>query len=285
MDAHLGKFIKEQRKLRKITQAQVAEALGVRQGTIARWESGQRHMAEKHIRALALLMSLPAEQLRAQWRPSRVGRRPSTLRRGQTSYLEVTRPVVGSIPEMLQMSDVIEGAYQQAWRLLPTEQVHYEMARNYPRDSVLELAGAYQLLAWGCDLEWLAPLRANCDLPIIFPGTQRYAGDFKRHTLVLRDNNIEVLFFPQVTVAVLSQSRERRLDLLVKYTRDGRSVYADVEFDGVQHRQQMEEDTRRMWGMGLRRLGYNRAAVCNPDFVERLLADLHKLWLEAAEAA
>jgi transcriptional regulator with XRE-family HTH domain len=280
MHEQIGSYIQVQRKLRGLTQAQLAEAIGVLQGTLASWESGRIHIAQRHLPKLAVAMGLPLEHLCAQWLPPQRGRRAAKAPRTPRAYLPASGSVKGTVKDMLELGVVISDAYQQAWKLLPQQNVHHEMALHYPRDSVLELAAAYQALAWGALLKWLAPRQVGCDLPVVIAGTQRYAGDLKRHTLVLLDGQATIIMFPQVSLMVVSQSRERRLDMLVKYTRDGVSCWGDIEFDGFSTHQNPAEDARRMWGMGLRRLSYNTAAVCSNTFMERLLSDLYALWCQ-----
>ena len=59
----IGNFIEKKRKEQNLTQAQLAEKLGVSNKTVSKWENGTSEPNTSNLMALARLYGIPAEDL------------------------------------------------------------------------------------------------------------------------------------------------------------------------------------------------------------------------------
>lgn len=63
MNAMLLEHIRQARKSRGLTQAELAEQLGLSEMTVRRWESGQRSPRMEEIQKLAVVLGVPVTEL------------------------------------------------------------------------------------------------------------------------------------------------------------------------------------------------------------------------------
>lgn len=60
---NLGAWLREARRERLWSQAELARALGVHHAVVSRWESGQRVPSLAHVYAIARVLNTPLERL------------------------------------------------------------------------------------------------------------------------------------------------------------------------------------------------------------------------------
>ena len=90
----LGKRIAEQRKELSMTQAQLAEILGISQQLIAAYESGSRKIPASMLPSLAKLFAISLEQL--------TGMEALPAKRGPASLLQRQMEQISSMPKSKQ---------------------------------------------------------------------------------------------------------------------------------------------------------------------------------------
>ncbi|MHB2018637.1 MAG: helix-turn-helix transcriptional regulator [Candidatus Xenobia bacterium] len=273
----VGQRITTLRETQGLTQADLAEAMGVHRTTVVHWENGvQVPLARLEALAAALRVEswrIAADFPGAQTRADAVsGVRPAE--RFLPPY-----PVVGTVDEMRMLGGAAEAVYR---KVAARPAVNHEMQDAIPRDSPLELLASYHPVADGAQLEFRSPLELGCEHLVVVRHTFRAAGHLRRHCLVLRQPAETLVLIPQVSIAVVSQSRERRPDFLALLITSQHAVWADVEIDGRSHIDTANDDTSRALGLGLPRLGYPRHVVTAANYTSRLLRDLHRLAVQRA---
>ncbi|MHB2015583.1 MAG: helix-turn-helix domain-containing protein [Candidatus Xenobia bacterium] len=207
-------MIQRRRRELKLEQRDVAQAVEVERSSVSGWESGRRPVPLRHLGGLAKVLQIEEARLveLAQWEAPRL-RKTVTWRR---RYLRLAEPH-GTREEMLAMHPQMRALRNTAIHRGLTSELEREILRCFPRESPLELGLIYLLLAMGATLSYASPLAAGCQQFIADHDDFRYTGHLLRPVLVLDD----LLFFGQVSIAVLSQSRRRRVDFLVKVVRPG----------------------------------------------------------------
>lgn len=103
----LGKRIAEQRKEMGMTQAQLAEALGISQQLVAAYESGSRKTPASFLPTLSKLFAVSLEQL--------VGMAAKPAKRGPASKLQRQMEQIGLMPRAKQkfIIDMLDALIQQ----------------------------------------------------------------------------------------------------------------------------------------------------------------------------
>lgn len=114
MDAAEAKFLKElgerlaeARKAQRLTQVQLAEALGIAQQTLAHYESGR-------IRIQIATLTAMAQVLRFSIDDMLLGRSPGRSKRGPASRLEQQLDAIARLPKAKQrvVADMLDGILQ-----------------------------------------------------------------------------------------------------------------------------------------------------------------------------
>jgi transcriptional regulator with XRE-family HTH domain len=106
----LGERIANLRKARNITQAQLAEVLGVSQQTIQAYEVGRRRIPVSALPAVARLLSVPMDELFGTVSQAARGKR------GPTSQLERSIERISELPKQKQrfVVEMLETVLAQA---------------------------------------------------------------------------------------------------------------------------------------------------------------------------
>jgi transcriptional regulator with XRE-family HTH domain len=106
----MGARIAEFRKGSSITQAQLAETMGVSQQTVASWEVGRRGVPVSLLPALARTLGVSVEAL--------VGQTPTPSKRGPTPKLQQQMQRLSALPKPKQRAviEVLEAMLAQAGR-------------------------------------------------------------------------------------------------------------------------------------------------------------------------
>jgi transcriptional regulator with XRE-family HTH domain len=106
----LGKRIAELRKEHGLTQAQLAEILGLSQQQVAHIEVARRRVPVSLLPALAKALAIPVEELLGE------GRRPS--KRGPTPKLQQKLERIAQLPRARQrfVLEMLDAALQQSSR-------------------------------------------------------------------------------------------------------------------------------------------------------------------------
>lgn len=106
----LGERIANLRKANDITQAQLAEVLGVSQQTIQAYEVGRRRIPVSALPAVARLLAVPMDELFGATNQSARGKR------GPTSQLERSMERISELPKQKQrfVMEMLEAVLTQA---------------------------------------------------------------------------------------------------------------------------------------------------------------------------
>lgn len=265
-----GCFIRKRRTDLGLTLRTCGARLGVHFTLVGMWERGEEPVPRRFQDPLAGLLRVPAAELAGRWDPI-------PLLDSQETPDFPAYPIKGSVEEMRALGRLAVTMYDRALHRHSLG-VHDEMRDRFPRDSPVELLGAYDLLARGAVLQFRRLLHLGFRRFVIQRKTQRYIGDLARHALFLAGPGYTLLAVPQVSVWVGVQKRERRMDFLVYFQcGKGPGIWIDVEIDGRDHDDQEEEDDQRAWGLHVYTLRYRAQAVRDGLFVERLVRDAHRL--------
>jgi transcriptional regulator with XRE-family HTH domain len=245
------------------SQRDLANALQVARSVVVRWETGTKPFPEERLPLLAQTTGQSEEGLRRLWTvptPPPVDKVPSE---SLPPY-----PVKGTLQD-------VDAAMVAAAHMSPA--VEDEMEYAFPRDSPLELAAALQFLRNGAILQFCRPVDLGCRLLVVEKETFRAAGHLWRHALMMVGKNRTLVAIPQVSVAVVSQSTERRMDYLLLWRGPRVQVWADLEIDSGYHTYTANSDARRAWGLGLPRLSFTADRIESKDFVPQVAQALTRL--------
>jgi hypothetical protein len=154
--------------------------------------------------------------------------------------------------------------------------VRDEMEHAFPRDSPLELGAALRFLEVG-KLCFVRLMDVGCRLLVVEKGSFLSAGHLWRHAIVIRGKHRTLILIPQVSLVVVAQSMERRVDFLALWIGKGVELWADIEIDSGWHEGTANEDARRAWGLRLPRLGYNAGHIEHQKFYMHVANDLARL--------
>lgn len=260
---------------RRLNQDALASLIGVPPTLLGRWEHGEEAVPPHHLPKLAQIMEVPAESLERLWTP--LPRYEMLPRHRERPPILPPYPVQGTLQEMLSLGPLARRVYEAALARTPSLAVRDEMEHRLPRDCPLELFGSYMFAAVGFELEFHALLNVGFRAMVVELLTERYIGDIPRHALVLRRPNEIFAVFPQVSILVPAQSRERRPDFLLYAVRGRRKAWIDVEIDGDLNLRNANDDARRAVGLAMPRRGYSQEFVLRSDFVARVMRDARRI--------
>ncbi|HEY3997562.1 MAG TPA: helix-turn-helix transcriptional regulator [Candidatus Xenobia bacterium] len=256
----IGRYIARWRKEQGWNQAQLAQYLGVSRVMIAHWENGHRLFPDERIARLATTLGVDEARITELCLPAPY----PDLKRKNTDLLP-PYPVKGSLTDL-----------PAEWSAGLKPAIRDEMEHAFPRDSQLELGAALRFLEVG-ELCFVRLTDLDCRFLIIEKGTQKAASHLWRHAILMRGKNRTLLIIPQVSMIVVAQSTERRVDFLAWWHGKDCEMWVDIELDGGFHAQTANDDARRAWGLGLPRLGYHAGHTESKDFVKQVAADLTRL--------
>lgn len=189
------------------TQQQLADRLGVRRNTVARWEVGLEPVPARKQAAVASALGVDGDHLRQQWpaRPPLAGLETPAL-------YAAAYEIEGSVDEMLELGPV---AGRLASRVHLNRALEFELRQRLPRDSPWELLAAYHLLGAGAELEFWSTHELGCQQFVSHPRLFKDESRLLRHTLRWQPADGATMLLPQVSLVVVEQSRHRRPDFLV----------------------------------------------------------------------
>lgn len=261
----IGRWLANVRKQQGFTQDGLASRLGVARSTLSRWEVGIDPIAPTSHSAIAAVLGVSVQDLE---RPTARGLVPHL---GAPLVYAPAYPVKKLIEDVKKLGQVAQALVADA-NLGPA--VALEVENRLPRDTEYELLAAYHFFSLSAELEFWSCDELRC--PLLVTGHREWGNQssLRRHTLVLRRDSTTVFLQPQVTVALVVQSRRYRLDYLVTRVRPTGIDFADLELDGPIHDDDTEGDTRRAYGLGIPTLRYPNAALLRRDFAARVLADI-----------
>lgn len=103
----IGRNIRSKRDVKKLTQENVAEAIGMTPGSYGNLERGQRKVNLKRLAQLSILFEVPIESLVA-----------GAVKMPDGSYLELDQ-TIGGMPEFLAaMAEIAMGCSEESLRLM-----------------------------------------------------------------------------------------------------------------------------------------------------------------------
>jgi len=108
----IGERIKQARKTRRLTQAELAQAIGVRQEQITRWEKGLISPAKVHLAELARVFDCTTDWLLGIDAENGTQRRAVELTPDERQLLELYR--AGQLPDLVQTLILSRGGRGQA---------------------------------------------------------------------------------------------------------------------------------------------------------------------------
>ena len=266
MQTPLTTALVRQRTGMQVTQRELAAQMGVTRPAVTRWERGLSGVPLERLCALANVLGIPEDVLRRLWDEDRHLRR---VPRSKARLLFMPPyDVKGTLAQMLALHPSMAAIRNRVGLSAELETWLWE---QFPRDARLEMAVVYRLLEAGARIQFRSPLQSGCEHFITLSGQDlRYAGHRHRPCLVLVRDGHRWLFFPQVELLALAQSRSYRVDFLARH----QHACLDVEADEPRHDAAGDEDDRRRVGLRVPRLGYKLADIVAPRFVEHLLADI-----------
>jgi transcriptional regulator with XRE-family HTH domain len=256
------------RKNQGLTQAALAARLGVARSTVARWEASIDPIAPASVPRLSALLGVRPEQFGRPVRRLPIPGLPAP------SLFAPPYPVKGTLADMLRLGNVAEYVYATAHLPAATD---LEIESRLPRDTEHELLAAYHFLTLPARLEFWSCDELTC--PLLITGTRTWGsgGHLRRHTLVVQNGESTVLLQPQVTVALIAQSRRYRMDFLATRVSNAGVAFADIEIDGKYHEDTADADARRAFGLGIPTLRYSNTALLRTGFGQTVLRDLASL--------
>jgi transcriptional regulator with XRE-family HTH domain len=246
-----------------VRQEALADRIGISGAEFSRWKTGSRDIPIGMLPRLAEAIRVEQPILEELASDFPIISAPDPRRILLPPY-----PIKGSINDLPKW--FVE-------KLDLTKAQWHEIEHGFPRDTARELAVALQVLRHGGELCWCAPVDLGCGLLIIKRETFEAAGHLLRHAVRMVGKAREVIVIPQVSTAVVSQSREARLDYLVRWKGPRVCVWADLEVDSTYHEETADDDRRRTHGLRLRRLGFSDSQVVLDSFMPRLIDALRKL--------
>jgi transcriptional regulator with XRE-family HTH domain len=270
----------EYRRKLGLTQAQLAEKIGVSRALVALWEQLRAPLTPPHLAAATAVLGLPAtlqagsaarglddvdtrladSEVRAIWRPH--------------------EPPVGTLPMVFELSEHAQPLYRQARQFLTPQDV-LELVHVYPRDSAMELLCMFAIIACCAYLRYLTLSRFACPIHVMDAVSRAANAHVKRPAIVLPWEDAILIFFPQVPMAVWGEEhRSRRLDFLVYYVEPGprrRSLWSALEIDDPTHPRRAEDDTIRDGSIWIPTLRRQLRHIVRPDLAAGIVAEIRGL--------
>lgn len=269
-----------------LTQGELATAVGVPRGAVARWESGARPVPVAYLPPLAAALGVatPEHLLALQ----ALGAEPGFSQAGDAPEAEPHDNRNGTLDAMLWLGDIAPRLHESA-RSAMGPGVYDHFIDVFPRDRPTELLCAHHIVAAGARLAWTSPLQQGCDLLVVAKdGPFAYTGHHLRPALLWVRGDEHLAVFGQVTLAVVAQSRRYRPDFLCRYRRGSETPrWMHVENDGGVHREQTAYDGRRAAGLATLEVRFENGVLQRPDFFEtRLLRKIRDLaaWRSGSRA-
>ncbi len=263
----------------------MAERLGVSRQSLNRWERGRETVPRKYIHSMAELLGVQAEELLALREcldATRKIRRWLRPRRRRLPLYKCT----GTLEQACELGGHAPAIVSSAERLL-TPAALMEFEQRFPRDAASELLGACHFIVIGGKLTMLSPQQSGCTSLVMHPRCSIdypvYAGHRRRHAIVLAWEGARIVLFPQVRIMTTRPLRAYRLDFLMLFRYKGFDVWINVEIDGRQHRETLDDDEARTLSLALPALRYGLAAVTGPDFANLVLSQARMIWLAQYE--
>lgn len=268
----LGQRLCQLRREKGLSQRSLAATLGVSQRRYSRWEREVETVPVEWLAVLADALDAGTSVLSDVHVDRKGPILPPFLRavRRRLAYLPYT--CNGSIEEMTGLNQGARQTWEAVRRLLsPADTAR--LAQRFPRDSAFELLAACHVILLGGYLARLTLNQLRC--PVLTAEdyrSMRSAAYCLRDCLVLENDDLNVVMFPQVWVVSVVQSEWYRLDFLCyARRRDGTERWMYVEIEGSQHEYTLNRDKRRAQGIQLRRLQFDAAEVLRYHFGEALL--------------
>lgn len=256
MDMHTLKTIRRQRGL---SQARLAESLGVSRQRLSDWEGGRRKPGSKHLASLHKILELGGEQPVAL--PSSVISRTNTSRpwRMETDNSSTWAWSARRYPDLMARHKHVDlpGWFKAGTRC----------------DSSLEYSGWVQFQEAGARPHMASPLVLGYDHHVLLDYLERPLGTRMRPCLHWRGRALEAIAFPQIMVR--PDSRPFRVDALVLVRYRGRSFWCTVEIDGEGHNPTWDAERERALGLPVVRLV--SADVIGMNFAGILLERLREV--------
>lgn len=264
----------------ELSQREVAAQLAVQRSLISRWENGDRPVASRYVPDLSRVFRMSEEQL-AQFhspalrgRPRKLGGLPRLPRRRRRPYKHGA-----TLNQMLALDNCATNVQERARGQLGGVQYACFCAM-FPRDTTYEFLVAHHAVAAGAGFASMSPRSVGCPLFIVRRRKERreYAGDAVQPALVWRSSDELLIMFGQVKLAVVSQSRDYRVDFLMLYRGpDRKSHWLHLEIDGAYHRETANADARRAVGLGTLEVRFENDATLREDFFHgRLLPAIRR---------
>lgn len=254
----------------RLTQHELADAIGVPRGAVARWESGARPVPVAHLPALASVLGVASVEHLLALQAFSV--QPACDQTAQAPDAEPYDSSSGSLEAMLWLGDVALRLHEDAREAMGSG-VYAHFIDVFPRDRPTELLCAHHIAAAGARFLWTSPLQMGCDLLVVpKEGPFAYTGHHLRPALRWTRGDEQLVVFGQVTLAVVAQSRRYRPDFLCCYRRgDASPHWMHIENDGGVHAEQHAHDGRRAAGLGTPEIRFENVVLQRSDFFESRL--------------
>lgn len=263
-------FLQARREALKMSQAELAAAIGVERSVYARWERGRRAVPEAWREKVGVLLDLDVALLE----PAEKGARaPSSL--DDTRHRVRRRyPIGGTLDDVLRLGRHACAVVAEARRVIGDAAVQ-RLVEHFARDTKHELLLVLTVAAFGGRPLWTSPMRFDCPLLVLDDFRSEYGGDQMQWAVLWEGDGEYAVFFGQVRVKTIFQSTRARADFLVYHKARGRRGQCTlVELDGSHHATQPSQDEERAENLLVPTIRYDNQKLLTDTWFPRFLNDL-----------
>lgn len=289
----LGPRIAEIRRVRGLTQAEVARRLQVTPAALSQWERGLRPFPLSRIAAAEEALGVSGEDalISREGPPSPPDANLSEAASptaagsggGRLPQLRPPYPPGATIEQVAAMGRFPRQVIERVEAALPADEMRL-LSEAFPRDTRHELLVTLGVAQSNATVSLATPAQWRCPLHVMHDLNEG-VGDHLLQPVIVRETGDELtVFFGQPWLNV-ARYQPIRVDFLVYHRPKGeRGYWLWVEIDDKSsHAEKRYRDAARELSLALPGLRYENHVVTQPWFPERLLADIRGKRDEAAE--